>query len=53
MSLQLIDNDSKIQFNYPLQSTGNTPVSEILIKPVDEKTRLKIKVSYIVKPVQS
>jgi hypothetical protein len=53
MSLQVIDNNSKIQFNFPLQSTGSTPVSEVLIRPVDEKTQLKIKVSYIVKPVQS
>lgn len=51
MSLQIVQ--SKIQFNFPLQPTGSAPVSEVLVQPVDEKTQLRVKVSYIVKPVQS
>lgn len=50
MSLQIVD--TNVEFGFPLQPTGTSPVKEELVKPIDEKIQYRVTVSYTVKPVQ-
>jgi hypothetical protein len=50
MNLQIDDN--KVEFAFPLQLTGNTPVKAELVQPIDEKLQYRITVSYTIKPAQ-
>jgi hypothetical protein len=50
MNLQIVD--TNVEFDFPLQATGSTPVKAELVKPVSEKIQYRVTVSYTVKPVQ-
>ena len=50
MELQIVD--SNVEFAFPLQATGSTPVKGEVIKPINEKVQWRVTVSYTVKPVQ-
>ncbi len=47
MNLQV--NGTNVQFDFPLQTTGNNSVKEILVQPISDKLQYRIEVSYIVK----
>ncbi len=47
MSLQI--NGTNVNFDFPLQVTGNNSVKEVVFQPINEKLQYKIEVSYIVK----
>ena len=50
MDLQIVD--TNVEFAFPLQATGTTPVKGQLIKPVSDKIQYKIEVSYTVTAAQ-
>ena len=50
MSLNIVD--TNVEFGFPLQPTGTTPVKEELVKPVSEKIQYRVTVSYSVKTAQ-
>lgn len=50
MNLQIVD--TNVEFGFPLQLTGSTPVKGELVKPISEKIQYRVTVSYTVKPAQ-
>ncbi len=50
MNLQIVD--TNVEFGFPLQPTGSTPVKAELVKPIDDKIQWRVTVSYTVRPVQ-
>jgi hypothetical protein len=50
MNLQIVD--TNVEFGFPLQATGTTPVKGELIKPISDKIQYKVEVSYTITAAQ-